>query len=197
MGEIIKIIEAFPLICEYIVPGMVSVIIYRKLTPDNKRSVDTIFYIYSVIISVIAGAAVRLCFPNASSMLALIVSVIGCAVVSIIISIAKESRIFQNIFRRFFTKSLNDNIWASLLDFDAGSWLKIYLKDGGVAEGYIREIEEKGNESWIALNEFDCKHGNASEKYENYSKNDNGEFVSYMLIRVSDIDRAIIINNKR
>ena len=54
-----------------------------------------------------------------------------------------------------FHKTPNDNIWRDVLDLTHGSNLKLYIRDANYyIIGHHRNIEEKGDDSWIVLTEF-------------------------------------------
>lgn len=199
MGEILKVIDSLPYVFEYIVPGMIFMLTYRRLAPSGKQVADTIFYLSSVIVSVVVESVVNIALAymafNVDQRIILLISCIICMIAAIILATFKGQEWFSNLSGRFFIKSTNDNIWASLIDFQSGSYLYLYLKNGASVEGYIREIEEKGNDSWIALQSYEYKKEDLRDGVQDLLK-DRPDYYAYVMVRVSDIEHAVIVNKR-
>jgi len=91
-----------------------------------------------------------------------------------------------------FHKTPNEDIWRDILDFKNGSNLKIYLKNENYyVIGHHKNIEEKGEESWITLSGFAKFDKKTNENYMNEPSYINDESVIYM-IRLIDIEHIEI-----
>lgn len=199
MGEILKIIDSLPYIFEYIIPGIVFMLVYRRLAPSGKRVADTIFYLSSVVISVVTEAVVKLILTASASendqRIVLLLSCVICMVMAVVLSVVKGDNRFSSFMGRYFIKAPNDNIWASLIDFQNGSYLYLYLKNGGLVEGYLREIEENGNDSWVALQKYKYERNGVCDAVQELIK-ERPDYLAFALIRVADIEHAVIVNKQ-
>lgn len=100
----------------------------------------------------------------------------------------------SKILTKFFYKSIHDDIWRDIIDFENGSNLKIYIKDKEYyVIGRCDTYEEKGDSSWLAVSGFAKYDKVTNEKYndENGFINDNSVFY---VIRFSDIEHMEIFN---
>lgn len=88
-------------------------------------------------------------------------------------------------------KTPNDNIWRDILDLTHGSNLKLYIRDADYyIVGHHRNIEEKGDDSWIVLTEF-IKH---SKDDNRVIETHDGKEKDMIAIRLSDVEYAEIFN---
>ena len=113
------------------------------------------------------------------TLLALLVSSIFCA------------KWFSKVMVTLFHKTPNDNIWRDVLDLTHGSNLKLYIRDANYyIIGHHRNIEEKGDDSWIVLTEF-IKH---SKDDNRVIETHDGKEKDMIAIRLSDVEYAEIFN---
>ena len=92
---------------------------------------------------------------------------------------------------KVFNKTPNDNIWRDVLDLSNGSNLKLYIRGADYyVVGHHRNIEEKGNDSWIVLTEF-IKLSKVDNKELESHKNDSKSMIA---IRLADVEYAVIFN---
>lgn len=90
-----------------------------------------------------------------------------------------------------FHKTSNDNIWRDVLDLTHESNLKLYIRDADYyIIGHHRNIEEKGDDSWIVLTEF-IKH---SKDDNQVIETHDGQEKDMIAIRLSDVEYAEIFN---
>ena len=191
MEVILKMIDYIPQIIEYIVPGLIFMLVYRRMAPYTNRIADSMFYISAIVISTVVESGVFLVFDalkkQPSRQCTVIVSCIICCVAAFICARLKTVTRFKNFVRDYFVKSSDDNIWTSLADFSNGTYIRMTMKSGATIDGYLEEIEEKGNDSWLALYNYDYVYGDSTE-----SGTDLPDVVkdSYILVRVADVDHA-------
>lgn len=92
---------------------------------------------------------------------------------------------------KVFHKTPNDDIWRDIFDLENGSNLKIYLKSSEYfVVGHYINIEEKGENSWIAVSAY-AKYDKNNQAYNNEKTHLDEEECIYT-IRLSDIDHIEI-----
>lgn len=98
---------------------------------------------------------------------------------------------FEEVVRLDTEYISNDNIWRDVLDLTHGSNLKLYIRDANYyIIGHHRNIEEKGDDSWIVLTEF-IKH---SKDDNRVIETHDGKEKDMIAIRLSDVEYAEIFN---
>lgn len=91
-----------------------------------------------------------------------------------------------------FHKTPNDDIWRDVLDFKNGSNLKLYIKNADYyIIGHFKNIEEKGDDSWIAITAFSKYNKLTNDNYMNEPNYSNDKNVT-LTIRLSDIEHMEI-----
>lgn len=92
---------------------------------------------------------------------------------------------------KLFHKTPNDNIWRDILDLSNGSNIKLYIREADYyVMGHHRNIEEKGDNSWIVLTEFTKFNKNDNKELESHK----GDGDSMIAIRLTDVEYAEIFN---
>lgn len=92
----------------------------------------------------------------------------------------------------WFHKTTNDDIWRDVINWKDGSNLKIYLKDQEYyLIGHQKNMEEKGEESWIAISAFGKFDKKTNENYREEPSYLDDENVIYT-VRLSDIEHMEI-----
>ena len=92
---------------------------------------------------------------------------------------------------KLFHKTPNDNIWRDVLDLRNGSNLKLYIREEDYyVVGHHRNIEEKGDDSWIVLTGFVKLNKSDDTELESH-KEDNKSMIA---IRLVDVEYAEIFN---
>lgn len=111
--------------------------------------------------------------------------------ISLIIAIIFTRKKFSNLMIKVFHKTPNDDIWRDIFDLENGSNLKIYLKSSEYfVVGHYINIEEKGENSWIAVSAY-AKYDKNNQAYNNEKTHLDEEECIYT-IRLSDIDHIEI-----
>lgn len=93
---------------------------------------------------------------------------------------------------RLFHKTANEDIWRDVIDWENGSNLKIYLKDKDYyLIGHQKNLEEKGEESWLAISAFGKFDKETNKNYKEEPSHLDDESVIYT-VRLSDIEHVEI-----
>lgn len=113
-------------------------------------------------------------------------------VLSICIALIVSRKWFSNVMVYWFHKTTNDDIWRDVINWKDGSNLKIYLKDQEYyLIGHQKNMEEKGEESWIAISAFGKFDKKTNENYREEPSYLDDENVIYT-VRLSDIEHMEI-----
>lgn len=92
---------------------------------------------------------------------------------------------------KLFHKTPNNNIWRDVLDLRNGSNLKLYIREEDYyVMGHHRNIEEKGDDSWVVLTGFIKLNKSDDTELESH-KGDNKSMIA---IRLADVEYAEIFN---
>lgn len=107
-------------------------------------------------------------------------------------TILSQRKWFKKITVKLFHKTLNNDIWRDIFDLENGSNLKVYLKDQDYyIIGHLKNHEEKGNDSWIALSAFAKFDKETNKNYKNeQSYLDKKDII--ITVRFSDIEHIEI-----
>jgi hypothetical protein len=120
------------------------------------------------------------------------IAIILGTIFSIVLSILFTCKWFSKLMVVLFHKTPNEDIWRDVLDFQNGSNLKIYLKNEGYyVIGHYKNLEEKGEESWITLSGFAKYNKKTNKNYMNEPSYIDDNSVTYM-IRIADIEHIEI-----
>ncbi len=110
----------------------------------------------------------------------------------IVLTILSQRKWFKKILVTLFHKTLNNDIWRDVLDFENGSNLKVYIKDKDYyIIGHYKNHEEKGEKSWLALSAF-AKYGKETNKNYNNEPSYLGNNEVIITIRFTDIEHIEI-----
>lgn len=91
-----------------------------------------------------------------------------------------------------FQKTPNEDIWRDIFDLKNGSNIKIYLKNEKYyVIGHLKNQEEKGEESWIAIEAFAKYDKQTNNNYKNEPSFLGDKNVIYT-VRLSDIEHIEI-----
>ena len=119
------------------------------------------------------------------------ISIILGTILALLISSIFCAGWFSGVMVRFFHKTPNDNIWRDVLDLTHGSNLKLYIRNADYyVVGQHRNIEEKGDDSWIVLTGFIKLSKDNDKKIEDHA----GKQEDMIAIRMSDVEYAEIFN---
>ena len=199
MEEIIVAIQNVSLIITYLIPGIIFLETIKRRT-DAHIEHNLIYIVCAVTISYLLkyilhlihiavfqsysfSAEEKFCI---SSIFAFFIAVIICSIY--------YREWFKNIINKISLKPIHSNIWVDLIDFEAGCTVGLVMKNGTLVSGCVFEIEENGNDSWIALSNYVCEsHTDETAVFECKSKGLGARTV--ILIRVADIAQAQIVYN--
>lgn len=198
LNDIDKIVQSIPAILQYFIPGFIGLKIISKLTAKKFEN-DYVFIlscVYSyVFISLIGLLNAWIKSPILEN--ALVVSAIAitlCIIVSCVFSLIIKSPKAKRSMLKIFHRTLNDDIWLDVLNYEVGANLKVYLKDKNYfIIGQYRLNEEKGEDSWFALSGYakcDIK-TNDIIPTANYLNNKN----VFITFRLKDVEHIEVFNN--
>ncbi len=196
ISEFIKIIENLPLLLQYIVPGYTSIMIvsFALSKKINKKNMVLFGCLISyVLLSFISLMRIKWFqhLPNNATINSALAIILG-VIISLLISIVSQGKWFKKLSIKVFHKTLNDDIWRDVFDLNNGSNLKVFLRDQDYyLIGHLKNYEEKGDDSWLALSAFAKFSKNTNTLCENepeYLK-DNTVFI---VVRFSDIENIQI-----
>ena len=190
-----------PLLLQYIVPGYITIMMVcfalsKKVNGKNLLIFSCI--VSYVLISFIALLRIRYFtrIPN-SPIVNSALSIILGAILACIIAIVSQRNLFKKATIKLFHKTLSDDIWRDVFDLENGSNLKVFLKDKDYyIIGHLKNYEEKGDSSWLALNafaKFDKRTNKPCMHEPMYLKNN---FV-FITVRFADIDSIQIFNKEK
>ena len=190
-----------PLLLQYIVPGYITImmICFALSKKVNGKNLLVLSCIVSyVLISFIALLRTKFFtkIPN-NPVINSALSIILGAVLACIIVIVSQRNWFKKITIKLFHKTLSDDIWRDVFDLENGSNLKVFLKDKDYyLIGHLKNYEEKGDSSWLALNAFAKFDKRTNEPCMNepmYLKNSS----VFITVRFADIDSIQIFNKEK
>lgn len=158
------------------------------------------YTVWSVVISYIIKSFVDLCdsiiIPD--SQMNASTTIIVCIIVSIILAIIC-SKMFDNkklrsVLNFINHKSVNSDIWRDIVDYDNGTTLKIFLKNGITYIGVLIIHEENGKDSWFALKGHCATYPDGTE-FNSCALADT-DIISTVAIQLSNVDRIELYYNK-
>lgn len=192
------IFDNIPKLLQYFIPGYWALFIFKYFTSKKISN-----YITNIMACVISYILISFLFllrikikllelipdtPISNSGIAIILGTIF----SIVLSILFTCKWFSKLMVVLFHKTLNEDIWRDVLDFQNGSNLKIYLKsEDYYVIGHHKNLEEKGEESWITLSGFAKYNKKTNKNYMNEPSYIDDNSVTYM-IRIADIEHIEI-----
>ena len=196
MEIISQILENIPVLLQYYLPGLWTITVFKyfcskEIQTESQTILACVVSYVLLSFSDLLSNVRFLRFIKNSVLGKSGISIILGTLLALLISSVFFAKWFSGVMVKLFHKTPNDNIWRDVLDLTYGSNLKLYIRDADYyIIGHHRNIEEKGNDSWIVLTEF-----------IKYSKNDNqviethkGEEKDMIAIRMSDVEYAEIFN---
>lgn len=148
-----------PLLLQYVVPGYITIMVVcfglsKKVNGKNLLIFSCI--ISYVLISFIALLRIKYLteIPNNPMLNSALAIILGFIFVCVIVVISQRNW-FKKLTIKLFHKTLSYDIWRDVFDLENGSNLKVFLKDKDYyLIGHLKNYEEKGGSSWLALNAF-------------------------------------------
>lgn len=194
----ILLLDSIPKVLQYFIPGYWSLFIFRYF--GSKRMSNYMMNLMSCVVSYILMAIITfmrvkigflLLMPDNALVNSAIAIFMG-TVLSICIALIVSRKWFSNVMVYWFHKTTNDDIWRDVINWKDGSNLKKYLKDQEYyLIGHQKNMEEKGEESWIAISAFGKFDKKTNENYREEPSYLDDENVIYT-VRLSDIEHMEI-----
>ncbi len=148
-----------------------------------------------ILITIISFIRANITFISSMPDNALINSAIAIfmgTILAFLIAFIVSRKWFSNVMVRLFHKTANEDIWRDVIDWENGSNLKIYLKDKDYyLIGHQKNLEEKGEESWLAISAFGKFDKETNKNYKEEPSHLDDESVIYT-VRLSDIEHVEI-----
>lgn len=196
MKIISQILENIPVLLQYYLPGLWTITVFKYFCSKEiqKESQTILACVVSYVLLSISDLLSNIPFLGGIK-----VSVLGKSGISIIlgtllallISSVFCAKWFSGVMVALFHKTPNDNIWRYVLDLTNGSNLKLYIRDADYyIIGHHRNIDEKGDDSWVVLTEFIKHNKNDNRVIETHE----GKKDDMIAIRMSDVEYAEIFN---
>lgn len=196
MKTISQILENIPVLLQYYLPGLWTITVFKYFCSKEiqKESQTILACVVSYVLLSISDLLSNIPFLGGIK-----VSVLGKSGISIIlgtllallISSVFCAKWFSGVMVALFHKTPNDNIWRDVLDLTNGSNLKLYIRDADYyIIGHHRNIDEKGDDSWVVLTEFIKHNKNNNRVIETHE----GKKDDMIAIRMSDVEYAEIFN---
>lgn len=153
------VVENISSILQYFVPGYLAITVLcfamsKKITTQNMLITSCV--ISYTLLTVVSLIRIRLFrqIPDTvlvNSGISILIGVVSAGFISCLL----QRKWFQKITVRLFHKTFHDDIWRDVFDLENGSNLKVYLKEQDYyLIGHLKNYEEKGNDSWLALKAF-------------------------------------------
>lgn len=186
------ILNNLPDILQYLVPGACCVVLFCYANSIQLSSKYKL--VLSCIISYVLLSFVSLIrmnkfysFPDTPILNSGMAVILGL-LFTLLLSILVQRKCFNRIMINLFHKTINQSIWRDVLDLENGSNLRLYLKDKNYyIVGHLKNFEEKGNDSWIALSAFSKRNKEDKSLLENEPNySDNSNYI--ITVRLSDVE---------
>lgn len=156
------ILENLDKIMVYFVPATVFMFAY-KLTARYSAKRD-IFSATTIIWSYVLTVVLRSVYPQIS-ILAILAFPFAFGFVG---GILRNSEFVSCILDQFFYKTLEEDVWYAISDFEKGTTLRVYLSDSDVSyRGYFTEDHKsEDGRQWIVLTNYKKYQGSESHADE-------------------------------
>lgn len=191
MENLVQIINEIPELLSCFVPGFVLLYIIGIMT-NVKCERDIVTLIFSVAISEITQFIFSFIhgfvFPNVlfNSGTKFFFYMFFNVLLATGLALLYRSKHFSSLFAKVFIKSFYSTVWENCIDFKSGSRVYIETTSGEFVEGLFYMIEEKGNDSWIALENYKVPNNDLPPNVKE-------EFNTRLLLKVSDIKYIQIV----
>ena len=196
METISQILENIPVLLQYYIPGLWAITVFKYFCSKEIRaeSQTILSCVVSYVLLSIADLLANISFLGSTKNLVWGksgISIILGTLLAFFVSWIFCAKWFSQVMVKLFHKTPNDNIWRDVLDLRNGSNLKLYIREEDYyVMGHHRNIEEKGDDSWIVLTGFVKLNKSDNTELESH-KGDNKSMIA---IRLADIEYAEIFN---
>lgn len=193
-----KTIETIFMIANFWLPGCVFLLTFQRMIGVKTES-NLHTHVFSVLISillrfcaeiipVLRGRA-ELAQPYS---ICFLYSLFGFLLALLLAKLYRSKKLSDG-FASIFVKSLHDDIWSDVIDFQNGTILYLTLKNGNRVTGGFHSVEEKGNDSWLSLDNYILEDRDGTPLTDSFSRMEhpesNTEPEPLLLLRVSEIER--------
>ncbi|MDO4304786.1 MAG: hypothetical protein Q4D94_12820 [Bacillota bacterium] len=171
---------------EYFIPGFIFIRIFQLLTSRKASS-------YQLILSVVISYIVKALFSIAHNYICtsivfpwnvrVIILSAAAGILSIILVFITERKFVNKIFFNLNYKSIHDDIWQDIIDYENGTTLRI-ICDNAEYTGILAAHEEKGNDSWFVLEDYIIKENGKSYRAKDIS------YPSRIAVNLKDVKRV-------
>lgn len=190
----------------YIIPDLINlflsgfIFMYTYNWLNNKRTDVSILTIGSLFISFLVKSFYSAChsfiFPDTKindSVKVFIFSITGL-LLALFCTYLKKTKLFTKLLYCINNKSINDDIFDDIIDYDKKTMMKVYIKSSDIYYiGRFSFREENGINSWISLIEYYCVDKNTNKKIFDPEQ---GGLNSSVAINLGNIERMEIIYEK-
>lgn len=115
-------------------------------------------------------------------------------IITLSLSMIYRTEWLKNFCAKIFRKTPHKDIWNDVIDFKNGSSVKAYIKDKPYyVIGYVKHIEEKGSDSYIAIGGFAKYNKITNEPMMNEPNFTNYENVAYV-VHLSNVEHMEVFN---
>lgn len=187
----------------YIVPDLINlflsgfIFIYTYNWINNIKMDVPILTLWSLFITALIksfySALHIIILPNIvfnESLKIIIYSITGF-LLAIILTHFKKTKQFARLLYKINNKSINNDIFDDIIDYDKRTMMNIYIKSSDIYYvGRFSFREENGIDSWITLVEYCCVDKKTNNKLFDPSK---GELCSSVTINLNNVERIEII----
>ena len=188
----INIKELIPLVPDMIdlfLSGLLFLVIYSWL--NTKTYNISLMIIWSLFISYIIKTFYGILPVNLNSPLKSIIYIVTGTVLPFFFTWVKQTKFVKRITPYFNHKSINDDIFDDVIDYEMGTIMSVYLKSSNIYyAGRFAYREEKGNESWISLYKYNVVNKKTNEIIYNSEK---AELKSSVVIPLSNVESIELI----
>lgn len=152
----ISIKDLLPLVPDLIdlfLSGLLFLLVYGWL--NTKKYDISLLVIWSLFISYIIKIFYDVVPLNLKGANMSIVYIATGVLLAIILTSLKQTRLIRKIVPHLNNKSVNDDIFDDIIDYQKRTIMAVYLKNSDIYYcGRFAFREEKGNSSWICLFEY-------------------------------------------
>lgn len=195
---IITLKDLIPIIPDFInlfLSGFIFMSTYNWL---NSKKIDiTLMTVWSLLISILVRSFYStlhtIIFSNIEiyeSIKIIVFSVTGF-ILAVICTYLRKTKTFTKILFKINNKSINDDIFDDIIDYDKRTMMRIYIKSSNVYYlGRLAYREENGTNSWISLIDY-CSVDKDTD--EPIFDPDESNYMSSVAINLNNIERIEII----
>lgn len=167
---------------------------------NNKKTDISILTIWSLFISALIKSFYSvihiflLSSINIPDAIKVVVYSLTGLLLALLFTSLKKVKIFNRLLYEVNNKSINDDIFDDVIDYDKRTMMKIYIKSSDVY--YIGRFffrEENGINSWISLVEYYCVDKKTNNKLFDPEA---GGLCSSVVINLKEVERIEIIYEK-